>query len=266
MRDAILLVLLALVATASCYALLRWRFPERSSPHRVDETLDVLHERFRFKPLEHMGWVVFFVILGGWLAYGLFWLGETALQSGRLAKSIHYIGPDRAARVLVALLGGGALALPLGAYWMKRRLGDAYSGYIDYQNRLTGLANERATMALGRLSLVAFLVLSAMFLQWYSAFGPAGLRQNPLFGLTVREYAYGDVDALQTLAAFQRPDGRICDLEHYRIIFQDGRRWDSRNSGFESPERNRALFQFLSDKIGMPLVAVGPDGEVLGSQ
>lgn len=260
MADLLGLVLVSLAATALLWGGLRLAFPRVSSPHRSDEALEALHARFAGRTAEHLLAALVGILLGMALAYAAYRGAEALLLSGRLSKTLHYVGTDRAARALVALLGGAAVGLPLSLAWMRRRLGADYPAYIDYQNRLTGLANERATRALAAVSGIGWAVTMLLFVNWYTAFGPQGVVQNPLFSLRTRTYAYEDVEALQTLAAFRRPDGRVCDLEHYRIRFRDGRRWDSRNSGFEDPLRNRELFGFLAERTGLELQPVGPDG------
>jgi hypothetical protein len=260
MPDLLVLVLVALLGTVLLWGGLRLAFPRRSSPHRDPRDLESLHNRFRWTGLAHIGWVLLWTFLGSLLAIGLFEALESALWAKAQNKSLHWIGPDRSARLLLGLIGGGALGLRLSLLNMRHRLKDDFSAYIDYQNRVTGLANERATLAFAAALGLAWVLLGIFFLDWYSAFGPEGMRQRPLFSLETRTHPYAEIEELQTLAQFVRPDGRICDLEHYRIRFEDGSRWDSRNSGFESPERNRALFAFLADKTGLPLIDVVPEG------
>ncbi len=262
MPDLLLLLLVALLGTALLWGLLRLAFPRSSSRHQDHRTLETLHEAYRWTPLQHFGWVLLWTLLGGVLAVGLFEALEALFWSGAHARSTFWVGPDRAARALVGVLGGAAFGLLLGLRSMRRHLGDAYSGYMDYQNRITGLANERATRAFAVLLGLMWAVLSIGFLHWSSAFSAQDLHQRPLFSLQTRHYPFAEIEELQTLAHFVRPDGRLCTLEHYRIRFADGSRWDSRNSGFENPVRNRALFAWLSEQTGLPLVEVVPEGRV----
>lgn len=260
MPDLIVLLLLALAGTALLWGGLRLAFPKRASKHHDARSLEALHGQFRWTGLQHVAWVLLWTVLGSLLAMGLFELAENLLWAKAQAKSLHWIGPDRTARFLLGLVGGAALGLRMGLWHMRRSLGSAFSAYIDYQNRVTGLANERATRAFAAFLVLGCLLLNLAFLDWYSAFGPEGIRQRPLFSFETRVQPYGNIETLQTLGAFVRPDGRICTLEHYRIRFADGSRWDSRNSGFENPERNRDLFAFLADKTGLPVIDVVPDG------
>jgi len=249
MPDFPVLVLLALLLSALLYGALRLLFPASKSPHQSQASFDELHQRFRYTGFRQLAVMIGLTAGGCLLAYGVYQLAAWLFYSGSLAKSLHLIRPDLFARLLVALLGGAALGLALSPWAFRRLLGPDYEAYVDYQNRLTGLDNERTAKALSRLMLLAYALVSALFLDWYTAFGPAGIRQAPLFSLGIREHTYQELTNLETKSAFIRPDGKTCKREHFLLHFSDGQQWNSRNSGYETADRNAALRRFVEQKM-----------------
>jgi len=249
MPDFPVLVLLALVLSGLIYATLRLLFPAHKSPYRTEASFEELHARFRFTGFRQFAVMVGLTVAGCVVAYGLYQLAAFLLYSGSLAKNLHLIRPDLFARLLVALLGGGALGLALSPWAFRRLLGSEYEAYVDYQNRLTGLDNERTAKALSWALLVTYALVSALFLDWYTAFGPAGIRQAPLFSLDIREHAYADLANIEQRNSFVRPDGKNCSREHFLLHFASGQQWNSRNSGYESQDRNAELLTFIQEKM-----------------
>jgi hypothetical protein len=250
MPDFPVLVLLALLLSALLYVVLRLLFPASHSPYQSQATFDELHGRFRYTGFRQLAVMAGLTAGGCLLAYGVYQLAAWLLYSGSLAKSLHLIRPDRFARLLVALLGGAALGLAWSPWAFRRLLGQDYEAYVEYQNRLTGLDNERTAKAMSRLMLLAYVLVSALFLDWYTAFGPAGIRQAPLFSLSIREHTYQELSTIETKSAFVRPDGKECKREHFLLHFSDGQQWNSRNSGYETGARNAELLRFVQEKIG----------------
>ncbi|MBI1192661.1 MAG: hypothetical protein GC205_05745 [Bacteroidetes bacterium] len=249
MPDFPVLVLLALVLSGLIYAALRLLFPAHKSPYQTEASFEELHARFRYTGFRQFAVMVGLTLAGCIAAYGLYQIAAVLLYSGSLAKSFHLIRPDRFARLLVALLGGGALGLALSPWAFRKLLGSEYQAYVDYQNRLTGLDNERTAKALSRVLLVTYAFVSALFLDWYTAFGPAGIRQAPLFSLQIREHTYADLARIEQRASFVRPDGKNCSRQHFLLHFASGQQWNSRNSGYETADRNADLLLFIQEKM-----------------
>jgi hypothetical protein len=249
MPDFPVLVLLALLLSALLYGSLRLLFPASKSPYQSQASFEELHRRYRYTGFRQLAVMIGLTAAGCLLAYGVYQLAAWLLYSGSLAKSLHLIRPDRFARLLVALLGGAALGLAWSPWAFRRLLGPDYEAYVDYQNRLTGLDNERTAKALSRVLLLAYALVSALFLDWYTAFGPAGIRQAPLFSFSIREHTYQELANIETKHSFVRPDGKECQRKHFLLHFSDGQQWNSRNSGYETGDRNAELLQFVQQKM-----------------
>lgn len=243
------LFLIALLLSGLVYGALRLCFPGHKSPYRSDASLEELHNKFRFFGFRQTGVMILITLAGGLAAYGLFHLGSLWFTSGSLSKGIYLIRADRFAKLLVALLGGAAVGFATSPGIFKRMLKADYPAYVDYQNRLTGLDNELTSKWLSFLLAVAFFVISYLFIDWYSAFGPAGIRQAPLFSTGIREHAYSEIEWIEKRESFVRPDGKNCNHQHFIIHFSDGEQWNSRNSGYETVDRNQELLEFIESKI-----------------
>lgn len=250
MPDLLVLVLLSGGLTVLSFGALRMLYPASSSPHQTDHSMEELQEEYHLAGLQQLGIFLLLTALGTVICYGIYQGIATLLYSGRLAKHEYLIRADLFARLLCAVVGGAAIAFrftgPLFAHYLK----DRYSGYVDYQNRKSGLANERASIGLGRLAAFSWLIIGAIFLNWYTAFGPQGIRQYPLFDYKIREYTYEQIRGLERLDSFVSPDGKTRELEHYVIHFANGEVWNSRNSGYEDPSRNADLMKWLAKKTG----------------
>ncbi len=245
------LVLLSFLLSALLYGVLRLLFPGSKRLKRSTEDFAALHRRFRFSGFRQFAVMAAITLAGSLLAYGVYQGAAWLLHSGSLSRSLYLIRADRFARLVVSLLGGAAIGLAASPLVFKKMLGADYEAYVDYQNHLTGLDNERTANGLAILLGLAYVVISALFLDWYSAFSPAGIRQAPLFSAQIREHAYTDIARLEMRDSFVRPDGKHCVHQHFIVYFKDGQQWNSRNSGYETLDRNQELFLFLKEKAGL---------------
>ncbi|MFT7588694.1 MAG: hypothetical protein ACI959_000906 [Limisphaerales bacterium] len=253
MPDFIVLVLLAAVLSVILLSAMRMAFPRSKSVYRSTRTTIDLHQEFRYTGLLQFLVTTLIILASGALTYFIYEQIASLRFAGSLDKSEYFIRADLFERMVVALLGGGAVGFWFSAKLLRKILGERYEGYVVYQNRLSGLANELAAKWLSIGLFIALLCCSSMFLTWYTAFGPQGIRQDPLFSVNVREYKYENITRLYKKDQFIRADGKARALEHYFIEFENGQQWNSKNSGFEDPQRNTKLFQYLSDKTGISL-------------
>lgn len=254
MPDLLVIVLIAAAAVVVLFGVLRLAYPASKSSYATSASDEELRKTFHLYGYRQ---IVLFLVLGlagAAICYAIHYLLATIVYSGRFADAEYLIRADLFPRLLTAAVGGAAVAFRLYGPLFRQFLGPArYAGYVDYQNRQSGLANEKASFALSRLAVVCWVILLAVFLNWYTAFGEEEIRQDPLFAFRVRVHEYEDIERLKWRERFRRPDGRWVELEHYVIEFDDGSVWNSRNSGYEDPAKNRELFEYLSGRTAIPM-------------
>jgi ABC-type multidrug transport system fused ATPase/permease subunit len=253
MPDLLLSILIAALLSLVILLSLRLLYPAKSSQHKSGRDLISLHQEFRFHGFGQLLVFLLIAALGTLACFGIYQGVAEWLYQQRLEKSELLIRADLFARILAAVVGGAALAFRFSGPLFKRILGDRFSDYVAYQNQLSGMANERASKGISLALLISYALLSMLFLNWYTGFGPQGILQDPLFSFQKREYRYDQIERLERLESYTRPDGKTRELEHYLIHFNNGEVWNSRNSGYEDPLRNRELFESLSKRLDLEL-------------
>jgi hypothetical protein len=248
MPDFPILLLLALLLSALIYGALLILAPARRSPYQSAERFESLHQRFRYSGFRQFAVMAVLTLLGSLVAYGIYYLCASLWYSGSLSRSLFLIRPDLIPRVLAGLTGGAAIGLALAPCVFRRLLGSDFAAYTDYQNRLTGLDNEKAGKILAVLLLIGYVGLCSLYLGWYTGFGPAGIRHAPLFSGEVHEHLYSDIVRIEEADFFVRPDGKVVPFEHFILHFADRTRWNSRNSGYDNPARNREVLELVRAK------------------
>lgn len=163
--------------------------------------------------------------------------------------------------ILVAGFAGMTAAAFLMTYFTKRKLGDDWPEYNEYNNMKYGFNTER----IGRITFqvigaLTFILFMAIF-DDYCMFRANDIIVNEFTSFGNKTYSYSDVSEIRDVLKSKAPNGNIVEEEHYVIEFNDGLKWNSRYNGFGNFEKNSEIINLVQEKTGKEIVALEFDRE-----
>ncbi len=169
-----------------------------------------------------------------------------------IARSSFFVPPSIGFWILTAMFLGIACGAVLAFMSLGFLLGNDFGLYVRYYNLKYGFdAYNLLKPLLIFVSAVGFMVAILGF-NMYSGFTSSEIIIGH-FGFGAARYSYNDVAAVKYIMKFKAPNGSIKDKPHIVINFNDGKKWNSRNRGYNSIYKNEALAELVANKSGKPM-------------
>jgi hypothetical protein len=151
-------------------------------------------------------------------------------------------------RHVISIFGGLLIAVPVSFWIGKRQLKADWPEFLAYTNLKYKFDSIKVMKYVTGFLTVLLALLLTVFFDWYSAFGKEEVKINGALSLGQRTYKYSDITRIKELEKFYAPSGKIVTNPHFVIEFNDGRKWNSRESGFDNYEKNRQILELVIAK------------------
>ena len=131
-------------------------------------------------------------------------------------------------------------------------LGERYREYMYYIDLTEKYNTRRALPYAVWIAVSISTALILVGLQHYALFSEQGIVLNRVPQFVADSYTYNEIKTLAHLQKYEAPNGNVSEDPHFRIAFQDGTMWSTRDSIFCVAEENYAsLFRYLEEKTGL---------------
>ena len=161
------------------------------------------------------------------------------------------VKPGADMRYVISIFSGMLLAVPVTFILLKRQLKDnwfEYLAYINLKYKFNAIKVMKYTV--GILAVIIALCMISFF-DWFSAFGQQEIKINSAFSLGAKTYRYADIVKIKEVERLYAPNGNVVNDPHYVIEFSDGRKWNSRDDGFENFEQNKRIIDLVRSKTSL---------------
>jgi len=202
-----------------------------------------------------MGWILMVISMYGWYQALVFLFNQH--NKSIVESSKFFVPPSIGIWFLMAMFLGMATGAVLAFMLQVLILGQDFPLYIRYYNMKYGFDAFGALkpMLIG-ISVIAFVVSSFSF-NIYSSFANSGIAIGQGFGTA--KYAYSEVAQVKYVLKFRAPNGNIKKNPYFVIYFNNGRKWSSRDRGYNSVAKNQALIEFVLGQSNKSLTEVDFD-------
>ena len=248
---AIVLILLIL--------LFRKISPLSSAVAKTHKPLVVLRAEYRHIDLTHLGFLFLTAPVLTFIYYKLFVVAYNFRLS--LYDDIQIIVGFQSAFMVIAIFAAIVTSTILSMYYLKRKLKYDWEEYVAYNNLKYGFNYYKiGHIIMNGIAAITIISLIAIF-DWFVIFRNKEIVVNTLFGFGTKTYNYTDVSEIRDVQKSKAPNGNIVEDEHYVIVFSDGEKWNSRQSGFPDFNENLRIIELIKSKTGKELVALEYDKE-----
>lgn len=164
------------------------------------------------------------------------------------------VKPGADMRYVLSIFAGLLIAVPVSFWIGKRQLKGDWPEFLAYTN-LKYKFNAMKVMkyVTGFISVLVGL-LTIIYFDYYSTFGKQEIKINGALSLGSKTYKYSDITKIKALERFYAPNGNIVTDPHFVIEFNDGKKWNSRESGFERNDENRQIIELVQSKTDLELI------------
>ena len=189
------------------------------------------------------------IVLGFTLVKVLSWLLD--LRLSLVTDQVIMVKPDTNMLYLISFFGSMLLAIPISLIILKRQLKENWTEYLAYVNlKYKFNAIQVTKYTVGILGIVLALLI-IVFFDWYSAFGRDEIQINGAIGFGPQKYKYSDIIRIKDVDRFRAPNGDVVDSRHYIIEFSDGKKWNSKEDGFENYDQNKQIVDLIQSKTSL---------------
>jgi hypothetical protein len=189
------------------------------------------------------------IVTGLMLVKILAWLLDFRLSF--VPDQLIMVKPGAEMRYVISIFSAMLLAIPITLILAKQQLKENFTEYLAYTNlKYKFNAIKVMKYTIGVLAIIIALCLIAFF-DWYSAFGKEEIKINGAFSLGAKKYGYSDIIKIKDVERLYAPNGNIVNDPHYVIEFADGKKWNSRDDGFENYEQNKRIIDLVRSKTSL---------------
>ncbi|MFH1199345.1 MAG: hypothetical protein V1650_04230 [Candidatus Omnitrophota bacterium] len=202
-----------------------------------------------------IGWVLMVISMFVWYQVLIFLANQQ--NKAIIEASKFFVPVSFGIWVLVAMFLGIVSGAALAFMSQILLLGKDFPLYIRYYNIKYGFdAFVMLKLMLIGVSVIAFIA-SILSFNFYSSFTGSGIVIGKIFGKV--QYAYSEVSQVKYVLKFRAPNGNIKENPYFVIYFNDGRKWSSRDRGYNSVTKNQALIEFVLGQSNKSLTEVDFD-------
>jgi hypothetical protein len=228
-------------------------FPSNRSEYTSNKNQATLKTLYVGHDLNNQGIFLLSAVVAGFMIYKLLpWLLDLRLSF--VTDQVIMVKHTESMSLLIAVFSGMLIAIPVSFFIAKRKLKADWPEYLAYQNlkyRFNYMkATKYTTWAL--TVIVAFLLV--LFFGWYSAFGNQEIKINGALSLSSKIYRYSDITKAKELESLYAPNGNIVNDPHFVIEFNDGQKWNSRESGFDNFDQDKQIIELIRSKTNLELI------------
>jgi len=220
-------------------------FPHREKPVKDYDKL-ILLNGYKYKIYEIFSIVPLFFFISV-ICYVFYLLGNDVQEvyfGGREADFAIY--PPDAFWLVPGIFFGFGLIIPPMELLYRLMLQEEYDAYIEYTNRKHGIDDYKVVRVMCLGSVVAGVVLSVLGLGWYKEIKGDRLIIDDFDSIGPQEYRAQDITAITHFDKYIKSAGVAEERPHYKIVFSDGRVWDTSSNFHEvRQEQYAAIVDYL---------------------
>ncbi|RIJ36880.1 hypothetical protein D1627_13715 [Pontibacter oryzae] len=247
------MIMIASVVSGLVFILLVSLFPHKQrSVKNYDALLQLNQYKYNIYEIFSIIPLFFFV---GLICYITYLLGndvQNLIFSGRTVDIAIY--PPDTFWLASGLCFGFGLIVPPMELLYRILLGEEYDIYTEYTNRKHGYDGFRVLRPICLAFVVVGLAVSVLGLGWYKEITADRILINDFFSLRPQTYTVSDVRSLTRYEKSINADGFEKPDLHYKIVFTDGRVWDTSDNFHEvSPEVYGQVIQHILSRSSLTL-------------
>lgn len=250
--DQLPIIILTLIVLLLLIALFKNLAPISKLPFQTNKTMEQLKRKYDNFELLIVGFSFLLIVVLTFIYFNVFvWLTDfrVSLLDNVVIIAKPYVGAWLIGSMFTAVL----TALILVTYIGKRKLKGDWSEYAAYNNLKYGYYYEIIVRAVIKVYAVITAVLVIGFFDWFTAFRQEDIVVSNLFGLGNRIYKYSDIADIRDVQKTKALSGNIVDKKHYVIVFNDGTKWNSRDSGFDNFDKDTKIMEIVKQKTAKNL-------------
>lgn len=245
--------MLGSVLSAIIFLLLPFLFPTKPKPVKDYDKLLLVNE-YKYKIYEVFSLIPLFFITGV-ICYVFYLLGNDVQEvyfRGREADFAIY--PPASFWLAPGMCFGIGLLMPPMELLYRLMLKEEYPVYLEYTNRKYGFDGYKVVRFLGRVCLLAGVVVSMLGLGWYKEIKDGKIIIGDFGSLTPQAYTMQQIESVTHYKYKRNSKGEAVAEPHYKIRFSDGRVWDTSSNFHEvSQEKYEAIVAHLLSHTGLAL-------------
>ncbi|MCC6487419.1 MAG: hypothetical protein IT364_07950 [Candidatus Hydrogenedentes bacterium] len=194
----------------------------------------------------------------GLLLFMLFVLLNGALHSGRDTGEYYFRLAD-----FVWALPSLFLAIIIAAvpceFLMRWFLGGRFAEFELFSKLNQGFDSTKLAIVMSALIVIVVAIAIPLGFDYYTRINDSGMDINSLFSFGTHHRDYSEIRELREVLSFKAPAGNIVRDPYHELEFNDGKTWSFRDNVFqEEGYTEKDVFQYLSEKSGIPITAQNP--------
>ncbi|WP_266204111.1 hypothetical protein [Pontibacter kalidii] len=240
--------MLASIVTAVIFLLLHVLFPHRPKPIKDYDKLLLVNEH-KYKIYEIFSLIPLFFFISA-ICYVFYLLGnDVQAIYFRSREADLAIYPPASFWLVPGLCFGFGLIIPPMEFLYRLMLQEEYEVYTAYTNRKHGFDGYRAMRFLCMGCVTAGVILSFLGLGWYKEVRDDKIIIDDFGSLSPQEYSLQEIESITHFQQNTTAKG-VAEVEpHYKIIFSDGRTWDTSDNFHEvGEEKYQAIVEYILSK------------------
>jgi hypothetical protein len=252
-------LVITLTVTFLVIAIFRQLKPTDVSEFQTDKTLVELRKKYLKYDLMQLGLLFGFTIILTFIYYKVL-VAISDFNISTVKESVIVVKPFIAAWFLSAMFTAMLTATVIIVGLTKWKLKADWIEYTAYGYLKAGFSPRVGTIVIKVFAIITGLLLIG-FLDWFTAFRQNDIIVNSLFGLGNKTYLYSDIIDIRDIDKLKAPNGNIVEDKHYIIVFNDGSKWNSRNSGFGDYKSDTRIMDVVENKTGRQLTKLEFDSD-----
>lgn len=252
-------LIITLTVTLLVISIFRKLKPADISGFQTDKTIDELKKKYLKYDLMQIGLLFCFTIILTFVYYKVL-VAISDFNISTIKESIIVVRPFPAAWFLSAMFTAMLTATVIIGRLTKWVLKADWIEYSTYGHLKAGFSPRMGSIVAKIFAIITGLLIVG-FLDWFTVFRQNDIIVNNLFGLGNKTYLYSDIIDIRDIDKLKAPNGNIVDDKHYVIVFNDGLKWNSRNSGFGDYENDTRIMDLIESKTGRQLTELEFDSD-----
>ena len=229
------------------YKLFEKIFPVNKAEYTSNKNFAALKIQYSSYDFNQQALFILVTIAAGFMLVKLLsWLLDFRLSF--VSDQVIIVKPDVNMCYVVSFFSGMLLAVPATFMLLKRQLKENWAEYLAYINlKYKFNAIKIMKYSIGILAFIITLLIISFF-DWYSAFGQQKIEINEALNLGPNTYNYSNIIKIKEVERLYAPNGNVVNDPHFVIEFNDGKKWNSRVSGFENYDQNKNIINLIISK------------------
>jgi hypothetical protein len=195
---------------------------------------------------------IFIVIIGIYL-FSIILKELNSLGVKKLIEEGTLITANRKLIAVFSIFNGLIYGATVSLFIAKIILNKRWNSYLKYVKEKEA---ERFYVNIKFYKIITFVTCAGTFLliDCYTFFGKENILINDFMGIGTKSYKYNEIISIKHIGKFHHYESKSKSNEYFTIKFDDKRKWNSMDDGFNDYKKNEILMKMIQDRSNVKII------------